>query len=228
MKKLAENIWIVDGEAVSFLGLPFSTRMTIIRLQNGVLWVHSPIKLTATLQDKVQQLGPVQYLIAPNHLHHLFLPDWQSSYPEAICCGTDQVIKKRSDLSFNFSLNKEQQWPWQGEIAQCLFTGSAVMEECVFFHRSSRVLVVTDLVENFSGKTFNAWQRGVASVVGILSPNGKMPLDWRLSFMFNRAQARQHFAVIIDWDPWVLVMAHGLIVEKEAVAFLRRAFRWLG
>lgn len=44
------------------------------------------------------------------------------------------------------------------------------MEECVFYHSSSSTLIVTDLVENFSGKDFNYWQRVVAKGVGILAP----------------------------------------------------------
>ena len=48
LKKIADNLWIVDGEEVlmdfKFFKVPFSTRMTVIRLQNGGLWVHSPTK----------------------------------------------------------------------------------------------------------------------------------------------------------------------------------------
>lgn len=72
MKQLAENLWIFDGEAVPFFTLPYTTRMTVIRLNDGALWVHSPIKLTPELQALVEALGEVRYLIAPNHLHHLF------------------------------------------------------------------------------------------------------------------------------------------------------------
>jgi len=227
MHNLAENIWIFDGEAVPFLGFPFSTRMTVIRLADATLWVHSPIKLTPVIERQLQQLGVVKYLIAPNHLHHLFLAQWQERYLEAICYGTDEVIKKRADLSFHGSLNKATSWPWQNEIDQVLFSGSKMMQECVFFHHKSKVLIVTDLIENFSGKSFNRWQRGVARVVGILAPNGKMPLDWRLTFLFSKAQARQHLASIDDWQPKIIVMAHGLIVTLHAQAFLKRAFNWL-
>ena len=108
MRNLAENIWVFDGDAVSFLCLPFTTRMTVVKLSNGELWIHSPIKLTGAIQAQIQQLGKVKYLIAPNHLHHLFLAEWQLMYPDAICYGTNEVIKKRNDIAFNSSLNKEQ------------------------------------------------------------------------------------------------------------------------
>ena len=227
MHHLAENVFIVEGETVSFLSLPFSTRMTIVRLSNGALWVHSPIKLSAAIQKQLQQLGTVQYLVAPNHLHHLFLGEWQAAYPQAISYGTDEVIKKRQDLTFNYSLNEPLQWPWEEEIGQVLFTGSALMQECVFFHYSSKVLIVTDLVENFSASAFNYWQRGVAKMVGIVAPHGKMPLDWRLSFLFHKPQARKHINVILNWKPQILVMAHGEIVKQDTLVFLKRSFRWL-
>jgi len=227
MRNLAENIWIFDGQAVPFLCFPFSTRMTVIRLADATLWVHSPIKLTPVIEEQLQQLGKVKYLIAPNHLHHLFLAQWQTCYPEARCYGTDEVIEKRADLSFHGSLNKVTLWPWQNEIEQVLFSGSKMMQECVFFHRTSKVLIVTDLIENFSGKTFNRWQRGIAKIVGILAPNGKMPLDWRLTFLFNKPKARKHMTVIDNWQAKVIVMAHGEIVTLHAQAFLKRAFNWL-
>ncbi len=79
MEKLAHEIWIFDGEPVQFLGLPYSTRMTVVRLSSGVLWVHSPIKLSVSIARQVNSLGCVKYLIAPNHLHHLFLSEWVSA-----------------------------------------------------------------------------------------------------------------------------------------------------
>lgn len=101
------------------------------------------------------------------------------------------------------------------------------MEECVFYHRRSKTLIVTDLVENFSGQNFNYWQRFVAKGAGILAPNGKMPLDWRLSFMFSKQEARKHLNKLLSWKPNILVMAHGEIVLDNADEFLQRSFKWL-
>ncbi|OAN11632.1 hypothetical protein A3K86_22210 [Photobacterium jeanii] len=227
MEKLAQDIWIFDGEAVPFLSLPFTTRMTVVRLSDDQLWIHSPIKITEQIQAQLAELGTVRFLIAPNHLHHLFLAEWQAAYPNVQCFGTDEVIKKRDDLTFDASLNDTQVWSWQDEIEQVLFSGSPLMEECVFFHKASQTLIVTDLVENFPNTSFNYWQRLVAKGVGILAPNGKMPLDWRLSFLFGKAQARQHMSQIFEWQPEVLVMAHGEIITNNAQSFLKRSFRWL-
>ncbi|EJX1243342.1 DUF4336 domain-containing protein [Vibrio alginolyticus] len=226
MKKLAHEIWIFDGDPVQFLGLPYTTRMTIVRLSDGGLWIHSPIKLSNSIREQINNLGQVKYLIAPNHLHHLFLSEWVFAYPSAEVYGTDEVIKKCRDIHFHASLNQGGN-AWNSEIEQELFSGSPLMEECVFYHRLSKTLIVTDLVENFSGQDFNYWQRFVAKGAGILDPNGKMPLDWRLSFMFSKQEARKHLNKLLSWKPNILVMAHGEIVLDNADEFLQRSFKWL-
>lgn len=227
MEQLAQDIWIFNGAPVRFLGLPFSTRMTVVRLPNNELWVHSPIQLSPDRKEQMDSLGRVKYLIAPNHLHHLFLAEWITAYPDATCFGTDEVIKKRDDIAFDVSLNQVQSWPWSDEIEQELFSGSSLMQECIFFHKASSTLIVTDLVENFSGHDFNCFQRVIGKGVGIMAPNGKTPLDWRLSFMFHKADARRHFYRMLNWEPQILVMAHGEIIKENTSQFLVRSFKWL-
>jgi hypothetical protein len=59
-KPLGPGIGIVDGplEYLTVAGvrlpLPFSTRMTVMRLKNGDLFLHSPIAFEATLAGRLQ------------------------------------------------------------------------------------------------------------------------------------------------------------------------------
>ncbi|PIE47909.1 MAG: hypothetical protein CSA42_01350 [Gammaproteobacteria bacterium] len=223
-----ENVWIFDGEAVNFYSFPFTTRMTIVVLSNGDLWVHSPIKLTPDLQDQVDSLGKVTYLIAPNHLHHLFLEEWQKAYPDSLMYGTKQVIKKRDDISFDGVLDDMSNTPWEEDINQLLFTGSSAMQECVFFHKKTRVLIVTDLIENFSPEALPFFKRQIAKLGGVIAPNGKMPADWRLSFYFRKKEARKHIEKILSWKPKKIILSHGEMIQENAEEFLRRSFQWVG
>lgn len=225
MKSLGNNIWYVDGDSVPFYTLPYTTRMVIVRLADNSLWIHSPIKLTQDLVNQVDALGQVRFLIAPNKLHHLFLKDWQQHYPATAVYGTEQVSQKRSDIQFDGILTSDVTLPWENDIQQCLFTGSKAMQECVFFHRDSKTLIVTDLIENFSPDAFPPIKRFLAKISGVVAPNGKMPIDWRLSF--NKDVAREHMQHIISWQPEKIVMAHGLIIEDHAVSFLEKSFSWL-
>ncbi|ASP38476.1 hypothetical protein CHH28_07225 [Bacterioplanes sanyensis] len=228
MLELADNIWAVAGETVPFFTLPFATRMVVVRLPDNSLWIHSPVRLTATLQQRLQELGDVRYLIAPNALHHLFLSDWQQAFPEALSYGTQGVINKRSDLPFDGVLEADIELPWHADIHSRLVTGSAVMQECVFCHRPSATLIVTDLIENFDRQALPVGKRWLAQLAGVVAPNGKTPLDWRLTFYPHKDEIRQHIEQMLAWQPQRIVMAHGVIVQSDAEAFLRRAFAWTG
>ena len=43
LQEFAENVWIVDGPPVRFLGMLFPTRMILVKLSDGSLWVNSPV-----------------------------------------------------------------------------------------------------------------------------------------------------------------------------------------
>lgn len=75
-KPFGVNIGVVDGpfEYVSALGLklrwPFTTRMTVVQLQNGDLFLHSPIAYDAALANRLKSLGRVRHLVSPNRGHY--------------------------------------------------------------------------------------------------------------------------------------------------------------
>ena len=62
-KPLAPDIGIVDGPFEYLtaggvrLPLPFTTRMTVIRLSNGELFLHSPIKFDRGLAEELREFG---------------------------------------------------------------------------------------------------------------------------------------------------------------------------
>jgi hypothetical protein len=74
-KPLGRDIDVVDGPfeyltmASVRLPLPFTTRMTLVRLDNGDLFLHSPIRYDAALADE-PSLGRVRHLVSPNQFHY--------------------------------------------------------------------------------------------------------------------------------------------------------------
>ncbi|NSY33453.1 DUF4336 domain-containing protein [Pseudoalteromonas sp. JC28] len=225
---IGKNIWIHNGPTVPFFGMPYTTRSTIVKLSSGALWVHSPGKLTEGLLSELTQLGQVAYLISPNKLHHLFMGDWQEKFPHAIMFASPGVDKKRPDLTFQRQLGDMAEPEWQEDIDQLIFKGSAVMEEVVFFHKESDTLILTDLIENFHPNHFSGFKKVLAKITGIISPNGKTPIDWRTSFMFGKQQARACFSKMAAWQTQYIVIAHGECITTGAGAFLHRSFSWLG
>ncbi len=228
LEQIGKEIWIYDGSTVNFYGFPFPTRMTVIRLRNGNLWVHSPEKLNINLKNELAALGKVKYLISPNKLHHLFLSEWITEYPEAILYAETALFSKRKDIKFDAELTEKAEAEWSEEIYQTIFRGSPAMEEVVFFHVLSSTLILTDLIENFDPNTLNWWQKLLAQFAGILYPKGKTPLDWRLTFVFgDKVKARKSLVTLLSWEPKNIVISHGECVLGEASDFLKSSFSWL-
>jgi hypothetical protein len=225
LKPLGPNIWIAEGPVVSFFGFPYPTRMAVIRLANGDLFIWSPITLKAELKAEVEALGPVRYLVSPNKLHYLFLPDWKAAFPDARLYASPGLAKKRRRIAFDAELRDQPERDWAGDIDQVLFGGSWAMNEIVFFHRASSTPLFADLIENFHPHWFTGWRGLLARLDGIVMPNPGAPREWRLTF--NRTRAQAALARILAWQPNQVVMAHGEIVRTGGTGFIRKCFRWL-
>ena len=74
----AEGVW-VDSTSVRILGMPLTATMTVLRLSDGSLLVHSPVGLTPERRAAIEALGPVAHLYAPNLYHHLWLGEWAAA-----------------------------------------------------------------------------------------------------------------------------------------------------
>ena len=83
LQRFGPSIWISDGPEAVVAGFRYPTRMAVIRLSDGTLFIWSPVALSAPLRAAVDALGPVAHIVAPNALHHLHLGEWQAAYPAA-------------------------------------------------------------------------------------------------------------------------------------------------
>ena len=59
LEPLGPHLWFADGGIVSFNGFDYPTRMAIVRLADGGLWLWSPVEKTVAIEDEVRALGPV-------------------------------------------------------------------------------------------------------------------------------------------------------------------------
>jgi hypothetical protein len=236
LKPVDENIWIVDGPIVRMAmygtSIPFPTRMTIVRLNNGDLWCHSPIELTEELKAKIDELGLVRHLISPNKIHYAHIEAWNNAYPEAITWASPGVRDraKQQNIEVNFPADLEDKPPldWANEIDQLIFRGSRFMDEVVFFHRQSATLILADLIENFEEKKVSQWWVWLVKLAGIVDPDGQTPLDLRMTFWGRKEQASNSFQQMLQWEPEKVILCHGRWYKNNGTAEIRRAFRWLG
>ncbi len=231
LKPVADDVWLMDGPVISFYGLPFPTRMTIVRLEGGDIWVHSPTSDDESWMDAVEELGPVRHLVAPNWIHYAWVPAWQARFPDATSWFAPGVVARAESRGMTLGDFEELAGadPWAPEIKTRIVEGHPTHREAVFFHEPTRTLILTDLIENFEREKLPWWARPLAQAAGILDPDGKAPLDMRLSFRRGEREAtRESIRELIGWKPERVILAHGRWYQTDGEAELRRAFRWLG
>ena len=225
VRRIDRGIWTIVGDPISFLTFPYTLRSTVLDLGDGSFFVHSPVQFPIAAPI-VESLGRIRVLVSPNKLHHLFLGDWKEAFPEARLFAPPGLAGRRPDLSFDGELGDEPDPLWAGVLDQRVVRGSFFMDEVLFFHRSSRTLLVGDLIENHDPSGFGPFRRAIARANAMLAPRGTTPRNFRLSF-WRRDKAREAIREVLSWEPRRVVVMHGPIVEEDAAGFLRHAFRWL-
>ena len=109
------------------------------------------------------------------------------AWPAAKLYASPGLARRRRDLTFAGELGDRPDPAWAADIDQVIFHGSFVMEEVVFFHRASRSVIVTDLVQKFDPATLHGWRGAIMRLDGLVGPDGSTPREWRLSFWKRRA-----------------------------------------
>jgi hypothetical protein len=233
LKPVTDEVWIVDGPMIRFgpplLKLPFSTRMTVVRLSAARLFIHSPTPLVATLRTEIERLGTPCWIVGPNRIHYWWIPEWHASYPAAAVYLAPAIREQsRGRIDFPFALlDRDDGYPWDDAIATLPIV-SSYMTEVEFFHRASKTLILTDAIENFElDKLSSRWMRWLVQMVGAAHPHGSMPRDMRLSFLTHRRELRAAIETMIGWNPERVLLAHGKWFERDGADKLRSAFRWL-
>jgi hypothetical protein len=217
----ADGLWTADAPVRLFGLFEIGTRMTVVRLSSGELWVHSPIS-PSTVRGELDLLGAVRHIVAPNLYHHLFAGPFRDAYRQAKLWGAPGLAKKRRDLRFDAELGAEPPAEWAADLDQLPIV--SMLGEVVFLHRRSRTVISSDLVARTSGEG-SVLTRLYASLGGFRKEHA-VPRALRLGYR-DRAAARRSIERLLAWDFDRLIIAHGPVIESGGKEVVRRAFGWL-
>ena len=228
LKPVIRDVWIVDGPIVRMaalgVGIPFTTRMTVLRLDAGLL-LHSPTPLSPDLTHELARLGQVRWLVAPNRLHRTWIEPWAAAFPEAEVFLAPRARLPQGAERRALRLGRRDGYPWDAELRTLPVRGH-YMTEVVFFHIASRTLVLTDLFENVEPRRVGSpWLRWLMRIGGVAAPHGGLPRDLRATF--PRAGLKLAVEEMIAWNPERILLAHGQWIDRGGAAALATAFRWL-
>jgi hypothetical protein len=197
--------------------------MTVLRINDGSLVLHSPIPVDEPLARALAELGPVKSIVAPNAFHHVHLTQALARYPEAVLYGPPALAAKRTDLPF-VDLSSRTSSDWSAELTPLLLEGSPKFDEVVFLHAASRTLVVTDYFFNI--RECRGWLTPwVLRVVGAYRKFAQSR-SWRWIIQ-DKARAANSAEQMLAWPFERIVPAHGEVVSERAHEQAERALGWL-
>jgi hypothetical protein len=232
LKPVADDLWIVDSGPLRALGMPLPVRMTVVRLRDGAIWLHSPTRYDAHLHRAIAALGPIRHLVAPNIAHWTFLKAWQTHCPEALTWAAPNLSQRgqvrRSGLRIDRALEDAAPPEWTRDLRQLVVPGGLGFREVAFFHGTSRTLILTDLVLNLEPAKMPAFLRPLLRLARMTAPNGQPPPYLRLAIKLRRRAAARAAADLVALAPERVVFAHGLWFAGDGAGRLRRSLRWLG
>lgn len=220
------KIWIVEYP-IRFAAMDIFGRMTVIRLNNGSVLIHSPCRIDAGLKAEIDEIGPVAFIVAPGNYHHLYVADCQQCYPNSetfLCPGLE---KKRPDLRFDWILGNRPDHRWQHELDQIFIPSTKFITEVVFLHRESKTLILVDLLENIgddyrheTGLLLRFWWKAILHMWNKPKAAPEYQLGWGDKKLVRRALQQ-----ILDWNAERIILSHGELIEGNVHEVLTTAWK---
>lgn len=208
---LSEDIWYTESK-LNWYFLTFGIRMVVVKLPGGGLWLHSPIQIDDGLYEEIVNLGNVEHIVAPSCLHHMYAQDAKNRFPGATLWAAPGLEKKRSDIKFDATFNKEEP-SWRDSIDFEYIGGMPRINEVVFLHKPTRTLICSDFVFNIKEE-----DSMIMKIIWKLSGTYKklgQSREWRfmVSNVFDNVDSVNR---VLKWEIDRVVMAHGEIADCSA------------
>ncbi|KAN0063249.1 hypothetical protein ACQY0O_004413 [Thecaphora frezii] len=219
--------------------IPVGGRSTAVKLRDGKVWVLASTPLDEPTKAKIEQMGEVAYLVAPDAVHHLFLPQYASAYPSAKVIGVEGLEEKRKDVKFDGIYGRDPpstSYGFESEI-QARYFPTFTNKDVAFNHIESRTLITADLLFNLpANEQYRNTAKGAPTspipffnlIAGYLTPTssihkaflglagvgGTLPgVDKGGSKNERRKRFAQDAAEVAKWDFDRIIMCHGDVIE---------------
>jgi hypothetical protein len=217
------GIWINERK-LWFGGVYLRSRMTIIRLADDKLWVHSASEPTPELCAELDRLGQVGWVVVPNKWHHIQASAMKVRYPNAQVIGPASAKLRNKSLALDVDINDERLSSLVPELSPVVLKGVPFLDETLFFHSKTNTLIGADLM--MCGCSADHWTwRWVSRVFGQYQ-HYKAPPDVR----WNTRKGPDVSQAIEDLAKLPLeriLIAHSDPIEDRPVEQLKEAWRFV-
>lgn len=254
IRNITPNVVTLSVPFARFGVIKVGGRATIVKLTSGALAVFSPVALTPEVKAKLTELGGnLQYIIAPDIEHHIFVSDWAREFPSAKIIGPEGLPEKRLKMtdekvgkeSFthvfeaahkrDFTITPEFDADFEYE-----YVDAHANKELVFFYRPDQVLIEADLMFNLPAKEQYSRVPGedavekpglATRVFGSLQTTqgdakGTKRFIWYVLSAKDRAGFNESVRRIHSWDFKTIIPCHGDTMEGNGKELFEKIFEW--
>jgi hypothetical protein len=222
LEPVDDDLWVVHAP-LRFFGFEIGTRMTVVRLAGGGLWLCAPVPIDEPLAGALTGLGPIEHLVGPNRWHHLFLGPARERFPEAALHLAPGLADKRPDLRGAATLGDTPPAAWADDLDQCVLGGVPTFNEVAFLHRKTRTLVLTDHLFHLDATVEPSSTRLLGRLLGVFKAPG-FPRDARYAFVKDATALAACMKQVLAWDFDRVVLCHGRCVDHDGKVVLERTY----
>lgn len=202
---------------IRLFGVAFNARMSVVRLAEDKLLLHSPGPIDDAMAAAIAELGEVRYVVAPGLFHHMYVAQAQERYPHVetyICPG---VERRNTSLRFDWILGPHAPAAWRDTIDQVPIRDSRCILEVAMLHKPSKTLLLVDSIEYFTDQTSGVnWPLHVFWKFVLRAWNKPKPApEYRFGWGDKRA-IRTSLSSILEWDFDKIVLSHGDNIVQDA------------
>ncbi|KAJ3793084.1 hypothetical protein GGU11DRAFT_431988 [Lentinula aff. detonsa] len=230
IREVAKDVWIFSRPFSRFGIFPVGGRSTAVKMRNGNLWVLASTPLDSETKVKLDELGPVKYIIGADAVHHLFLSDFKKAYPEAKVVAPKAAIERVADKGLKFdawgSDPEGTQYGFEEDIQHCYFSGFA-NKDVAFFHPASKSMIQADLLFNLppTEQYSKSKSSGRLPFVGNFGPFSWFHSKFASAMGEDNEQMKRHVKIVASWDFERMIPCHGDVIEDRAKDAWKAAYK---
>lgn len=217
------GIWIGE-RTLWFSGVRLRSRMTVVRLADGKLWIHSAGEPTPELCAELDRLGQVSWVVVPNRYHHLHAAAMKARYPDAQIIGPASATARNKRVALDVAIDDARLASLVPELAPVALRGVPFLDETLFFHPTTRTLIAADLM--MCGCPTDHWTWRWASRICGQYQRYKTPPDVRWHTR-GGPSVRQSLDEIAKLSVARILVAHSDPIEDRPIEQLEEAWRFV-
>lgn len=201
-------------------GIDFRRCVTLLRLADGRVVIHSSAPFTAEDVEAIRHFGVPSWLVEATLMHDTFARPVSAVFPDLPYLAPDGFAKLSGVPTGPLYPPPSD---WTGQIEVLKVEGLRKINEHALFHRASQTLVLADLLFHFPADS-RGWPRFFARHIMRLPRLSGISAFFRLMIR-DRAAFALSMKKMLEWDFERIVVGHGEPIQNNAKRIFAQALR---